>query len=292
MKKIVTISIAFWVLSIHILSGQIQERKTSNSNKKSHSTIKSNSSLKKGLTQEPISESIERSYISEIATYPMRNSLFYEKISQEVQMPEEAKKKGIEGEVKLSFTVGIDGVLSSFKIEKSLGFGCDEEAIRVVKSLGKWNPSKSDGKPVSSLKSVLVAFGQMQRDEDNQPVEVIRMEEKKRFSPPLGEEDVFNAVEQNAEFIGGRNAFEAYVNENLKYPEQAKRDGISGKVYIQFVINIDGSMQNPRIVKGLCSGCDEEAMRLIKSIPKWIPGKQDKQIVRSLFTSVILFKLP
>jgi TonB family protein len=103
------------------------------------------------------------------------------------------------------------------------------------------------------------------------------------------EEQIFTAVEQQAEFPGGPRAFGQYLNSNLVYPSAAKNEKIGGKVYIQFVINTDGTIQDVQILKSVGFGCDEEAIRLIKSVPRWIPGKQSGRAVRSRFTQPITF---
>ena len=98
-------------------------------------------------------------------------------------------------------------------------------------------------------------------------------------------------MEQQAEFPGGPRAFGAFLQRNLKYPSAAQRANVGGKVYVQFVVNTDGSIQDVQILKSVGFGCDEEAMRVIKSVPKWNPGKQSGRAVRSRFTQPITFVL-
>jgi protein TonB len=109
--------------------------------------------------------------------------------------------------------------------------------------------------------------------------------------PKPKEEEIFTAVEQQAEFPGGMGAFAKFLQKNLKYPAAAQRANVSGKVYIQFVVNTDGSIQNVETLKSVGFGCDEEATRVIKSVPKWTPGKQSGRAVRSRFTIPINFQL-
>ena len=98
------------------------------------------------------------------------------------------------------------------------------------------------------------------------------------FIPPLEEEEVvdevFVIVEQEPLPKGGIEAFYAYLAEELKYPSAALRLGISGSVYVQFVIEKDGSITNVKLAKGIGAGCDEEAIRVIQNAPAWNPGKQ------------------
>ncbi|MEA5460344.1 TonB family protein [Arcicella sp. LKC2W] len=103
---------------------------------------------------------------------------------------------------------------------------------------------------------------------------------------------IFTAVEQQAEFPGGMSAFAKYLQDNLKYPEAAQKANIEGKIYIQFVINTDGSGENFEVLKSTGNeSLDNEALRVLRSIPKWEAGKQSGKNVRSRFTIPINFAL-
>jgi protein TonB len=104
-------------------------------------------------------------------------------------------------------------------------------------------------------------------------------------------EEIFTVVEQNAEPEGGMDAFYKYLNKALKYPAQARRMGVEGKVYVQFVVEKDGSLTDIKIVKGIGAGCDEEAERVVREAKKWKPGKQRGRPVRQRMVIPIIFKL-
>jgi len=89
----------------------------------------------------------------------------------------------------------------------------------------------------------------------------------------------------------GQEAFYKYISKNLKYPQAAVRGNIEGKVFVQFVINTDGSLTDIVVIKGIGFGCDEEAVRIIKNAPKWTPGKQRGKPVRVRMSMPIAFKL-
>jgi protein TonB len=82
-----------------------------------------------------------------------------------------------------------------------------------------------------------------------------------------------------------------YVSENLKYPVKASRMDIQGRVFVQFVVEKDGSLTDIQVVKGIGAGCDEEAVRVIKNAPRWEPGKQRGRPVRVKMILPIVFKL-
>lgn len=111
--------------------------------------------------------------------------------------------------------------------------------------------------------------------------------------PPVveKEEKIFMIVEDQAMPKGGLKKFYKYIGKSLKYPSQARRMGVEGKVYIQFVVEKDGSITDIKVLKGIGSGCDEEAVRVLKAAPKWKPGKQRGVPVRVRRSIPIVFKL-
>jgi protein TonB len=104
-------------------------------------------------------------------------------------------------------------------------------------------------------------------------------------------EEIFTIVEEPAAPKGGMPAFYKYVGEKIKYPAQARRMGIEGRVFVEFVIGKDGSISEVRAVKGIGAGCDEEAVRIIQSAPNWTPGKQRGKAVKQRMVLPITFKL-
>ncbi|HET6567788.1 MAG TPA: M56 family metallopeptidase, partial [Rhodothermales bacterium] len=102
---------------------------------------------------------------------------------------------------------------------------------------------------------------------------------------------VFTVVDQMPEFPGGTDALLKYVQENIEYPKLARKAGIEGKVFVQFVVEKDGSIGKVQVVRGIGSGCDEEAVRVIESMPDWTPGKQGGVPVRVKFSMPFTFKL-
>ncbi len=103
-------------------------------------------------------------------------------------------------------------------------------------------------------------------------------------------DEIFTIVEESASFPGGITAFYGYLKKTLKYPRQAQRMGIEGRVFVQFVVERDGTLTDIHVVKGIGAGCDEEAVRVLKNSPKWKPGKQRGKPVRQKMIQNILFK--
>lgn len=104
-------------------------------------------------------------------------------------------------------------------------------------------------------------------------------------------EPIFTTVEQAACFPGGQGALMQWIGANLRYPEDAHENDIQGRVIVQFVIEKDGTISSPAIVRGVDKSLDKEAIRLIKKMPKWTPGRNNGQPVRSKFNLPITFRL-
>lgn len=107
----------------------------------------------------------------------------------------------------------------------------------------------------------------------------------------IKEDQVFVVVESMPSFPGGNVALLNYLNSNLKYPALAKEMGISGRVFVSFVVEKDGSVTDIQILRGIGGGCDEEAIRVVKNMPKWIPGRQRSIPVRVRFNLPVKFTL-
>ena len=104
-----------------------------------------------------------------------------------------------------------------------------------------------------------------------------------------GESEVFVVVENMPSFPGGN--VQKWISKNVKYPVLAMENGIQGKVFVQFVIERDGSITDVKVVRGVDSSLDKEAIRVVKAMPKWTPGKQRGKAVRVSFTLPINFQL-
>ena len=105
------------------------------------------------------------------------------------------------------------------------------------------------------------------------------------------EQEIFQIVEEMPSFPGGEQKLLEYVAKNTKYPQIARESGIQGRVFIGFVVETDGSISNVKVLRGIGGGCDEEAVRVIKSLPKWKPGKQRGKAVRVSYQIPVNFKL-
>ena len=102
---------------------------------------------------------------------------------------------------------------------------------------------------------------------------------------------VYIVVEQMPEFPGGDKGFHQFIADNVKYPAEAKEKGIRGIVYVNFIVEPDGSISDIRVLRGIGGGCDEEAVRVVESMPKFKPGIQNGEAVRVSYTVPVIFRL-
>ncbi len=102
---------------------------------------------------------------------------------------------------------------------------------------------------------------------------------------------VYIVVEQMPEFPGGDKEFHQFIADNVKYPAEAKEKGIRGIVYVNFIVEPDGSISDIRVLRGIGGGCDEEAVRVVEYMPKFKPGIQNGEAVRVSYTVPVIFRL-
>lgn len=102
---------------------------------------------------------------------------------------------------------------------------------------------------------------------------------------------VLEKAEVMPEFPGGEQAMMKFVAENVQYPQEARDKEISGRVLVSFIVEKDGSIAEVKVVKGIGGGCDEEAVRVVKAMPKWKPGKDKGKPVRVSYMMPFTFKL-
>lgn len=130
-------------------------------------------------------------------------------------------------------------------------------------------------------------------DNENIGVQIMDYVEETVVEETIEEEAIpFQLVEEKPTFMGGdANTFSAWVNQRLVYPEIAKENGIQGRVTLQFTVETDGSVTNVKVLRGVDSSLDKEAVRVVSSSPKWAPGKQRDRAVKVTYTFPVIFQL-
>ena len=201
----------------------------------------------------------------------------------------------------------------------------EKEALRVINSSPKWEPGKLKGKPVSVRYVIPVVFSLNSEEAKTgltlPPVDPAASKQEKsdlsdgdaapppppkivkdisdpeKTTPPpskisIEDEPVFFIVEDMPKFQGKSvEAFRVWITENIRYPESAVKDSIAGRVYVYFVVNSDGHVDRVNVARGVNPDLDQEAVRVVKSSPKWTPGKQRGNAVNVAYTIPIIFSL-
>ncbi|MEJ7557261.1 MAG: M56 family metallopeptidase [Pedobacter sp.] len=230
-------------------------------------------------------------------TFPGGMANFYNYLKQNVKYPAEAKANKVEGKVFLSFIVEKDGSLMDIKVDRKLGGGTDEEAVRVLTASPNWNPGVQNGNVVRVKYNIPISFSL-----NSSPatlgsavdhMNLVAKQISNFAASPTQEEKVldFTALDVAPTFPGGIKQFYVYLGKATKYPKEAQEKNIQGKVFTSFVVEKNGKLTNIKVDKGLGSGIDEEAIRVLNESPHWIPGMVDKKPVRVKYNLPLTFSL-
>jgi len=201
-----------------------------------------------------------------------------------IRYPEEAREKNITGTVYVQFVVNQRGKVDKVQVIRGVDPLLDSEALRVVLGSPVWEPGIKNGEKVSIAFTFPVAFVLSEKESQSQP---------QIPSVDPDNPDVYFLVEEMPMFRGSKGeAFRDYVSENLRYPREAMEKGISGKIFVQFVVNREGLIEDVTVVKSVDPLLDKEAIRVVANSPAWTPGKQGGKCVKVRYTFPIVFTLP
>ncbi|BAX81378.1 M56 family metallopeptidase [Labilibaculum antarcticum] len=207
-------------------------------------------------------------------------------IAKNVKYPKDAQQKGISGRVFVTFVVNKEGEVDQARVIRGASPSLDAESVRVIKSMPKWKPGKQRGEAVNVSYTVPINFSL----EDDKKIDEVNVAEPEKDNLYKGE-TVFVIVEEMPEYPGGSLALQKYIADNVKYPTEALKKEISGRVFVTFIVSKEGDVVQARVVRGVDPSLDAEALRVMNSIPKWTPGKQRGQAVNVSYTVPINFSL-
>lgn len=237
---------------------------------------------------------------------------FRDYVSKNTKYPAEALEKKISGKIIVEFIIDQQGNLTDAKIMRPIDPLLDAEALRVVKSSPKWTPGTQRGKVVKVKYFFPVTFkfnddkppvtsGEKEGEkliivEDKPPVTSTAKKDEntsQRKIAPIDKGDIFTIVENMPKFNGkvAEEGFREYVNANMVYPTEAQNNGISGKVILEFTIDEQGDLTDAKVMRPIDPLLDAEALRVVKTSPKWTPGTQRGQTVKVKYFFPVTFKL-
>ena len=219
-------------------------------------------------------------------------NLVHDFFCSEVTYPTGALEQGTEGTVILSFIVNEKGIVEDLQVKQPVSPAIDAEAIRLFGML-LWEPAIKLGNPVSTINEYSIKFDikkyqkhcklrgydrtvypHLPVDSSNKVYEVSQIDKP---PSPIFPEKGMNLT--------------GFINKNIKYPETAYKQSISGKVSLRFVIEPQGRVSNIKVIESVSGGCTQEAIRLLQLI-KWMPGLKDDYAVRTFMNMDLNFKIP
>jgi len=211
-----------------------------------------------------------------------------EKFSAFVQEQFDYSKVTKAGNMVASFTVDEEGKVKNIKIIKMIDAASAAEFIRVLNKSPKWQPARRGGKPISiEIKYPMVFKASLATQNRISKTHTYPESEPPKMAMPTNEklpdDHIYNTVglEKKPDFPGGMMAFYEFITKNYRMP---KTKGLTGSVYVAFVVEKDGSVSDIKVIRDIGHGTGEEAVRVLLKCPKWIPGEQNGKTVRVLYS--------
>ena len=210
--------------------------------------------------------------VEKMPSFPGGDAELLKYIATNIKYPKESQDNGEQGRVICSFIVGRDGSVNNPEVLRGVTPLLNEEAVRVINTMPRWNPGMQRGKAVAVKYTVPITF---------------------RLKSPVEEakEETLTVVDVMPQYPGGDRELLKFIAQSIKYPTDAQEAGVQGRVICSFVVDKKGSIVEPKIIRGIDPSLDAEALRVIGMMPRWTPGRQDGKAVRVLYTVPITFRL-
>lgn len=210
--------------------------------------------------------------VEKMPSFPGGDAELLKYIATNIKYPKESQDNGEQGRVICSFIVGRDGSVNNPEVLRGVTPLLNEEAVRVINTMPRWNPGMQRGKAVAVKYTVPITF---------------------RLKSPVVEtkEETLTVVDVMPQYPGGDRELLKFIAQSIKYPTDAQEAGVQGRVICSFVVDKKGNIVEPKIIRGIDPSLDAEALRVIGMMPRWTPGRQDGKAVRVLYTVPITFRL-
>ena len=225
--------------------------------------------------------------VEDMPLFPGGDSTLMKFIADNIQYPKNAKEKNIQGRVILRFCVTYEGNISKVGVLKGVDTELNAEAIRVIKILPKWQPGMQGEKPVNVWYAVPISFKLSGPDQPKTP----QTQTVLPPPPPPPVPSMPGGYDEPPVFNGGEAALFKFVQSAMIYPKEAKEKGITGTVVINFCVTETGAIDNVNIRESVDPFLDAEALRIVKLIPNWQPGKLKGAPLKVFYNLPIIFKL-
>lgn len=235
--------------------------------------------------------------VEEMPAFPGGQEALMDYINKSLQYPNESKEKGIQGRVITQFIVEKDGSISNCTVIRKVDEDLDAEAIRLTTSMPKWKPGKQRGKEVRVRYTIPVSFKLANSPEIKKEVKnsnldevvVVGYEPKEVTSD--APKEVYDMVDEMPKFPEGTAGLMNYLARSIKYPVEAQKNKVQGRVIVQMIITKDGQVGHIKVIRSASPLLDAEAIRVVSAMPLWEPGKNKGEKVAVKYTLPIVFKL-
>ncbi|NLU39652.1 MAG: M56 family metallopeptidase [Bacteroidales bacterium] len=240
----------------------------------------------------PIKDSINNDEVFQIVEdmplFPGGEDALRKWIGENVKYPAPAAENGIHGKVYVQFVVEADGSVSRAKVVRGVDPSLDAEALRVVNASPKWKPGYQGGKAVPVSYTVPINFA-LDNGENGKKIDGVVVTSYKQEA--TSKDSIFQTCEVMPVFPGGETEVRKFIANNIRYPKEALKYGEVGKVYVTFIVAKDGAVEKVRIVRSVSPALDNEAIRVVSTMPNWIPGKNKGEPVNVQYTMPVNFQL-
>ncbi|WP_352423517.1 energy transducer TonB [Proteiniphilum sp.] len=211
--------------------------------------------------------------------YPGGTPEMHRFIANTLKYPEDARERKAQGLVVYTFVVEKDGSLSNFNILHRADPLLNEEALRILQAMPSWRPARHKGEIVRSETYVPMYFRLNQNAmASGNPVQPTRNYSKTK--PEVIENNtIYTIVDKMPQYTYGESGLSDFISHNIRYPREARQEGIEGRILCSFIVASDGAISNIEVVEGSNKSLNEEAVRVLGLMPKWIPGENNGEKV-------------
>ena len=210
-----------------------------------------------------------------MAIYPGGAPEMHRFIAASLKYPEDARERNAQGLVVYTFVVEKDGSLSNFNIIHRADPLLNEEALRILQAMPAWRPARHKGEIVRSETYVPMYFKLNQNvAASGSPVQPVRNYSKTN-QEIIENNTIYTIVDKMPQYSYGESGLSAFIAHNIRYPREARQEGIQGRILCSFIVASDGSISNIEVVEGTNKALNDEAVRVLGLMPKWIPGENN-----------------
>lgn len=226
-------------------------------------------------------------------------------ISSNLRYPADAASRNAQGLVVYTFIVEKDGTLSNFELMHRADSLLNDEALRILQMMPPWRPAKyknevvrsktyvpmyfrlnKNAKAANNNKTIAATTSPAVKPENSntaqqantfQPTE--KVEKMTKIATESIDTEIFTIVDKMPQFFNGESGLAEFIGNQMRYPIEARQQGIEGRILCSFIVGIDGSVSNIEVVQGIHPQLDAEAVRVLSLMPKWIPGENNGEKV-------------